>query len=86
MPFGSHQSGVTRTRDLLGKGFLKTALEDLLRQCNIIEGFENHALDNGESLQCSELGESDMITSMSELRNYSDGLWKMGSIGGSPAS
>lgn len=64
----------------MGKGFLKTALEDLLRQRNIIEGLENHAVDNGESLQCSEL-DGDMITNMSELRNYSDG--RMGRMRGS---
>lgn len=52
---GQHSSRVTRPRDLLGKGFLKTTLEDLLNQHNTIEGLENHALGNGELLHCFEL-------------------------------
>lgn len=49
---------------------------------HIIEGLGNHALVNGESLQCFEL-ENDMIPSMMKLRNYSDGLWRLGRIEGS---
>lgn len=56
------------------------ALEDLLWQHNIIEGLENHALHNGESLQSFEL-ENHMIISMLEVRNYSDCLWEDGKDG-----
>lgn len=42
---------------------------------HILEGLEKHALDDRESLKCFEQ-KSEMITSMSELRNYSHGLMK----------